>query len=202
VNFSLSDLNGTSGFVVELNLLGAYGRTGTSAGDINGDGVDDLIFADALASPNGTFSGRSYVVFGKDTAAAGDFPAVFSVSELNGRNGFAINGAAPNDRSGYSTSGAGDVNGDGVGDLILSAPRFRDVGHQSQFYIVFGKDTSAVGDFPTVLELSALDGQNGLVLNAAEGQSVCPSSSVGRVGDMNDDGIDDVIVGTSACVKG
>jgi hypothetical protein len=40
---------------------------------------------------------------------------------LNGSNGFAINGIAANDFSGWSVSSAGDVNGDGFDDLIIGA---------------------------------------------------------------------------------
>ncbi|MEO1149340.1 MAG: integrin alpha, partial [Cyanobacteria bacterium J06638_22] len=49
------------------------------------------------------------------------FEPVLNLSSLNGNNGFAINGIAEGDRSGVSVSGAGDINGDGIDDLIIGA---------------------------------------------------------------------------------
>ncbi|MGH8615256.1 MAG: integrin alpha, partial [Gammaproteobacteria bacterium] len=73
------------------------------------------------AGPNGTRSGASYVVFGRDTAQSGDFPAQLELSSLDGTNGFHLSGAAANDFSGGAVSAAGDVNGDGLADLLIGA---------------------------------------------------------------------------------
>jgi hypothetical protein len=48
-------------------------------------------------------------------------PPVFELSSLNGSNGFTINGVNSGDASGISVSSAGDVNGDGINDLIIGA---------------------------------------------------------------------------------
>ncbi|WP_204150548.1 integrin alpha, partial [Leptolyngbya sp. CCY15150] len=88
-----------------------------SAGDINGDGVDDLIIGAPFADSNGFDSGSSYVVFG-----GGDFSIPLNLSTLSGSNGFRLVGGAQFDRFGFSVSSAGDVNGDGVDDLIIGAP--------------------------------------------------------------------------------
>ena len=56
-------------------------------------------------------------------AAQAQFPASFDLSTLDGTNGFVINGINRDDRSGWSVSGAGDINGDGIDDLIIGAPR-------------------------------------------------------------------------------
>ena len=49
------------------------------------------------------------------------FDPVIQLSSLDGTNGFAINGIAAGDFSGYSVSSAGDINGDGFDDLIIGA---------------------------------------------------------------------------------
>ncbi len=57
------------------------------------------------------------MVFGRDTG----FDAALELSELDGSNGFVLNGIDEYDRSGRSVSGAGDINGDGIDDLIIGA---------------------------------------------------------------------------------
>ena len=61
-------------------------------------------------------AGRSYVVFGRTVTAAIDLSAVTA-----GEGGFVINGECGGDFSGYAVSSAGDVNGDGLADLIVGA---------------------------------------------------------------------------------
>ena len=79
--FNLSDLNGSNGFAI--NGIGAYDSSGTSvssAGDVNGDGFDDLIIGAISADPNGiTNAGQSYVVFGSNSG----FGAGLDLSTLN-----------------------------------------------------------------------------------------------------------------------
>ena len=115
----LSALDGSNGFV--LNGVAAYDDSGGSvsgAGDINGNGIDDLIIGARGADPNGKgFSGQSYVVFG----SKGGFSSTLGLSVLDGSNGMALNGRAVEDSSGISVSGAGDINGDGIRDLIIGA---------------------------------------------------------------------------------
>jgi|GEM_PF-6648293 len=66
-------------------------------------------------------------------------PAVVELSSLNGANGFALNGITTGDQSGISVSGAGDVNGDGLADLIVGADYADPNGDRSgQSYVVFG----------------------------------------------------------------
>jgi Ca2+-binding RTX toxin-like protein len=64
----------------------------------------------------GPVPGRSYVVYGK-----ADTTAINLADVTNNIGGFVINGQAVGDQAGYSVSGAGDVNGDGLADLIVGA---------------------------------------------------------------------------------
>ena len=71
------------------------------------------------------------------------FPSTLELSSLNGSNGFALNGIDDDDYSGTSVSSAGDVNGDGIDDLIIGAPDAGPNGTDSgQSYVVFGQDTT------------------------------------------------------------
>jgi len=185
---NLSTLNGSNGF--RINGIAANdfsGRSISDAGDVNGDGIDDLIIGAAGASPNGSFSGQSYVIFGSRS----DFPLDLTPSLLNGINGFRINGIAAYDRLGISVSSAGDMNGDGVDDLIIGAqgtdPNDAFLGHS---YVVFGSRSG----FPSDFIPSVLNGSNGFRINGIT-VDADSAGSFSSVGDVNGDGIDDLLIG-------
>jgi hypothetical protein len=83
----------------------------SNAGDVNGDGLDDLIVGAYKADSK---AGKSYVIFGKKDSVTIDLSAIAS-----GTGGFVINGESKVSWSGFSVSTAGDVNGDGLDDLII-----------------------------------------------------------------------------------
>jgi FG-GAP repeat protein len=136
----LSGLTGADGFKISGVATDDYsGRSVSDAGDINGDGIDDLIIGARAADPNGTSSGASYVVFG----SSGGFLANLNLSALDGTNGFRISGVAADDLSGRSVSAAGDIDGDGIDDLIIGAFLADPNGSSSgASYVVFGSRTA------------------------------------------------------------
>ncbi len=98
---------------------------------------------------------------------------VFALSNLDGNNGFKIPDERNGDSSGYSVSGAGDVNGNGYDDFIIDAINNHPNGAG---YVVFGK----AGGFGSELSLASLDGTNGFkILGEANGdgasESVAPA---------------------------
>jgi hypothetical protein len=197
--FELSSLlpanggTGAAGFVLEgIDAGDGSGRSVSSAGDVNGDGVDDLIIGAPRAWPNGVQkAGESYVVFGGVGAGAG---GTIELSSLDGIRGFVINGNGDCDESGIAVSSAGDVNGDGIDDLIISDLHY-DCGDEwyprGRGYVIFGGTDVGAGG---TIQLSSFDGANGFIFSISP-SSGCSVGSVSSAGDVNDDGIDDVILG-------
>jgi len=192
-SLDLSTLNGSNGF--RLDGVASYDFSGgsvSSAGDVNGDGYDDLVIGASGADPGGKpYAGSSYVVFGK----ASGFAASLKLSTLNGANGFRLDGAQQFYSTGTSVSSAGDVNGDGYADIIIgSVPRT--AGVKTSSYVVFGKASG----FDATLDLSTLNGTNGFRLNGVTADDRT-GRSVSSAGDVNGDGFDDLIVGAPSGSK-
>ncbi|HCY99836.1 MAG TPA: hypothetical protein DHV56_07580, partial [Rhodobacter sp.] len=181
-------VSGAGGFVINgAAASDDSARSVSSAGDVNGDGLDDLIVGAPLDDPNGSASGASFVVFGKTDGSVVELSAIEA-----GLGGFVINGSSAGDKSGYSVSSAGDVNGDGFDDLIVGSVNADPNGNYSgASFVVFGKtDGSKV-------ELSAIEaGIGGFVMNGVSADDIS-GSSVSSAGDVDGDGLDDLIVGAS-----
>ncbi|MGP1388003.1 MAG: hypothetical protein ACTS2F_30990 [Thainema sp.] len=190
--FDLSQLNGNNGFVINgVNSLDRAGYSVSGAGDINDDGIDDLIIGVPYADPDDRgFAGESYVIFGSSQG----FSSSFDPTNLDGSNGFVLNGPSNNDSSGFSVSDVGDFNGDGVTDLIIGAPEAspNDKFSAGETYVIFGN--SGIGSSGS-FELANLNGSNGFVINGIEEFSDNSGSSVSSAGDFNGDGFDDLIIG-------
>lgn len=124
-SFDLGNLNGRNGFIINgFFSVDSLGQSISSAGDVNGDGITDLIIGNPTGvgpdGDSGFFTGESYVVFGGANVGRG---GSFDVRSLNGRNGFAVFGTPGDlDRTGTSVSSAGDINRDGFDDLIIGSP--------------------------------------------------------------------------------
>jgi len=154
-SIDLAFLDGSDGF--RLDGVDANDRSGysvSSAGDVNGDGLDDVIVGAPAEAPNGSNSGASYVLFERSTGFA---PSV-DLSTLLVDEGLRLTGIDPSDFSGASVSTAGDVNGDGFDDLIVGAPNTDPDGesYAGESYVVFG------GDFAGIVDLLGGDGADTL----------------------------------------
>jgi hypothetical protein len=175
-----------AGFVIQGDAAGdEAGFSVSGAGDINGDGLDDIIVGAAFGDNGGTDAGEAYVIFGR----ANGFGTI-DLTNLTASAGFIIQGDAANDEAGFSVSSAGDVNHDGFDDLILGAIT-NDAGltNAGRSYVIFGH----AGGFSNI-DLTNLDPAAGFVIQGAAVDDVS-GWSVSGAGDINGDGADDLLVG-------
>ena len=191
--FLLSSLDGSNGFTVDgINVDDRLGTSISAAGDVNNDGTDDFIIS---AIGTNEEAGTSYVIFGQDGEEP--FDATLDLADLNINTGFAIDGIVETDRSGESVSDLGDVNNDGIDDLLIGAPQasprigdsrdaIRDSG---EAYVVFGR-VANLGDVDN--DGAYTDTDAFLISRVAVGLdaefAAYPGIDPVLVGDVNSDG--------------
>ncbi|MEQ9643117.1 MAG: hypothetical protein RIM84_24055 [Alphaproteobacteria bacterium] len=261
-----SDLNpATAGGV--LSIFGPkenafFGTVANGRGDINGDGIDDLLVGAGSAGANGNDSGIAYVIFGSDTPP--DSPLLLADDlgargyRIVGQDGFAtvgytmaivgdVNGdgfddfvigsqtsddpfnnsgaailvlgsisnnnldidnlgdrgvrfTGPNiaDYAGKNVGSAGDFNGDGLADLLVVSSNDDDGAFAAgAVYVVFGRS-----DFASVIDLGSLGDDEGVKIIGAAERDLLGNSGAQAIGDVNDDGADDILIGAQEAANG
>ncbi len=145
-----------------------FGWSVGGAGDVNGDGYDDVIVGSYMYDNGSTNEGGAFLYYG---SAAG----------LNAAHGWSAEGDQPYAQFGYSVGSAGDVNGDGYDDVIVGARLYDDgQGDEGRAFVYYGSASGLGG-----IGWWAESDQDGAELGCA----------VGTAGDVNGDGYDDVAIG-------
>lgn len=122
---SLAALNGTNGFtLVTTNASSRLGSGLASGFDLNGDGRMDLLAGASDTTVSGqSKAGAGYLLFGRPS-----FSATVDVTQLNGTNGFSVEGVVAAAEVGWAVDVGPDVNGDAHPDLMLGARKFTATG--------------------------------------------------------------------------
>ena len=169
-------MQGAQGYRID-GTGGFEGETLAGSPDMNGDGFDEII----VGAP---FAGTTYVVFGKNDTLPVDLQ-LFQLG-LQGEGGFVIHTPGPDRDSGYSVGAAGDVNADGVPDVVVGViPRTH--GSPGSAFVVFAEDS------PDPVDVTQ-ESFRGFRIQGAQ-KLDATGHSVDGAGDVNGDGRDDVIVG-------
>ena len=149
------------------------------AGDVNGDGYDDVIVGANTLDAGETDEGAAFVFLGSASGIADATPATASTR---------IEGNQPEAWMGVSVAGAGDVNSDGYDDVIVGARRY-DAGETDEgvAFVFYGSASGITDGTPATARTRLAGDQAGAWMG----------HSVAGAGDVNGDGYDDVIVGAS-----
>lgn len=147
----------------------SFGSAVTPAGDVNGDGFDDLIVGAKETTTNFTNDGKVYVFLG-------------SASGLSLTPSWSAIGANQNSAFGHSLAPAGDVNNDGYDDIIIGEPGYKVSDTSRGRVVVYYGSASGLSPTPswTIIGTTSDLGR-----------------SVYTAGDVNNDGYDDVLVGSA-----
>lgn len=183
-----SSLTATTGFIIGGAAQSGSSTSAAGVGDVNNDTVPDILIGASSQSSN---AGAAYVVLGATTATRSTVDLA-TMSGSSTADGYMITGASGS-RFGVAVSGTGDVNDDGINDLLIGG-NYWTANSRSQAgsgVIIYGKSSPANVAAAT---MSSTDGFriDGPVANGDLGKSV------GNVGDFNGDGIDDILVGSQS----
>ncbi len=175
----LGDLDRRTGIVLKGgDRYDEAGSTVAGVGDVNGDGIEDMAVGAPGARAGNNWPGVVYLIFGSRSP----LPAEIVLSRIGEGTGTVLQGGRYDDITGGAIAGAGDVNADGIGDVLVGVPG------SAKAYLVFGRK-----EWPGVVEMARMKVGEGVEMDSPT--DVCLGGSMDGGGDVNGDGIDDMVFG-------
>jgi len=151
------------------------------AGDVNGDGLPDLLIGALGNEEAGAMSGQTYLILGRDSGWTAD-------TDL-GAVDASFMGEAEDDQSGFAVAGAGDLDGDGLADIAIGAPENSESSHEAgQVYLLMGTET------PWGMDVDLGDSDASFM---GEESSAHAGHALAGAGDVNGDGLADLLIGAN-----
>ncbi|MCJ8315035.1 MAG: integrin alpha, partial [Pseudomonadales bacterium] len=138
---NMDDLNGANGLVLMgENKKDLTGNSIKSIGDFNGDDIEDILISatqadlDEVSKDDDT--GRVYLLYGSNAV----WPSNINLFSMEATQGFAFNGYENSSVTGLDIDGLGDIDGDGLNDVVMNAPLIspKDRLNASQAYLIYG----------------------------------------------------------------
>ena len=167
------DLSRADAKFVGEDAFDAAGTAVSPAGDVDGDGYDDILVGAPNDDDGGTDAGAAYLILGP---VSGTIDLARADAKFIGEDAF--------EEAGTSVAAAGDVNGDGFADLLIGAPGDDDGGAAAgAAYVMFGPVSGRVDLSLADAKFIGEDGFDGV------GQAVASA------GDVNADGYEDILLG-------
>ena len=175
----------TGGFSVTLTDDDRFGQSVAGIGDVDNDGVEDIAVGASLDDTGGTARGAIYVLLMntngtvKSSQKVADNTAGFNVT------------LADNDQFGVAIAGLGDLDNDGVEDIAVGANKDDTGGtDRGAFYVLFLNNNGTIKSWQEVADNT---GGFGVTLTNNDGFGI----SLGLIGDLDNDGVQDMVVGAS-----
>ena len=158
-----------------------------SAGDVDGDGLDDVLIGAIYARDSGFSTGKTYLMLGSDVVAmpSGSVRSVADASYTF------VGEPAILELAGWSVASAGDVDGDGRPDVLIGAPGNKDKGccRTGKAYVMLASTIAAA---PTGTSFALAEASYSFVGETSTDEA---GYSVASAGDVDGDGLADVLIG-------
>jgi len=181
---NVDSMKSSQGITLTANISDTFvslGYTVAGISDVNNDGFADFGITSYIQSTN---TPVAYVVYGSSSVGG-----AVDLTTLSAGQGMSL--YTDSISGGYlSIAGAGDVNGDGINDILLGDPYGNS--QSGTAFVVYGG-----ADLPSSMNVSAMTAKEGVQFSGAPAVSFFGDAPAGA-GDFNGDGFDDVIIGAYA----